>query len=336
MPLRWSLSEKSFELTRTWSIARGSMSSKTISFVTVSNGTTKGMGEASCMTGYPYTHLDIRNQFEALEAIHFFDELTSIEDLHRRTREEKISPPLRFAIESAWVHYECLAKGQSLADYLGVSLPEKIQIGYSIPIVDDKKINQEIERAKPYGFIKIKVNQKNMVEVVLKVADQLKQALIVDANEAFTNSADFVKAVEPLRHLNIAFIEQPFSKKYEALYQEIFGKTLVPIVLDESIETMDDYLRLKPWVDGINVKLQKTGSYFEALRLMKIAKSDHKLVMLGCSLETSLGIWGAAHLADYADFCDLDGATLLANEPFGLVAYTEGSPYMTVQKDLVF
>jgi L-alanine-DL-glutamate epimerase-like enolase superfamily enzyme len=39
-------------------------------------------------------------------------------------------------------------------------------------------------------------------------------------------------------------------------------------------------------------------------------------VMLGCMIESSLGITAAAQLAPLADLVDLDGAALLAADPF--------------------
>jgi L-alanine-DL-glutamate epimerase-like enolase superfamily enzyme len=39
-------------------------------------------------------------------------------------------------------------------------------------------------------------------------------------------------------------------------------------------------------------------------------------VMLGCMLETTLGIAASAHVAPLVDYADLDGAALLRDDPF--------------------
>lgn len=50
--------------------------------------------------------------------------------------------------------------------------------------------------------------------------------------------------------------------------------------------------------------------------MIHTARACGLLVMMGCMLETSLGIAPAAHLAPLLDYADLDGAELLASDPF--------------------
>ena len=69
-------------------------------------------------------------------------------------------------------------------------------------------------------------------------------------------------------------------------------------------------------VDGINIKLAKCGSLREAIRMIAIARAHGMMVMVGCMIESSLGITAAAHFTPLVDIVDLDGAALLANDPF--------------------
>lgn len=69
-------------------------------------------------------------------------------------------------------------------------------------------------------------------------------------------------------------------------------------------------------VDGINIKLAKCASLREALRMVGTARAHGLRVMMGCMVESSLGIAAASHLAPLLDYADLDGAALLANDPF--------------------
>ena len=50
--------------------------------------------------------------------------------------------------------------------------------------------------------------------------------------------------------------------------------------------------------------------------MIATARSHGMLVMAGCMIETSLGISAAAHFAPLLDCADLDGAELLADDPF--------------------
>ena len=90
----------------------------------------------------------------------------------------------------------------------------------------------------------------------------------------------------------------------------------LPILADESCITSADIPRLVGAVDGINIKLAKCGGLREALRMIAATRTHGMLVMCGCMIETSLGITAAAHLAPLLDYADLDGAALVANDPF--------------------
>ena len=90
----------------------------------------------------------------------------------------------------------------------------------------------------------------------------------------------------------------------------------LPIIADESCLVATDVPRLAGAVDGINLKLAKCGGLREAMRIIAAARAHDMSVMAGCMVESSLGIAAAAHLAPLLDYADLDGAALLANDPF--------------------
>ena len=85
---------------------------------------------------------------------------------------------------------------------------------------------------------------------------------------------------------------------------------------DESCLVAADVPRLHGIVDGVNIKLAKCGSLREALRIVHVARAHGMGVMLGCMMESTLGIAAAVQLAPLADWVDLDGAALLADDPF--------------------
>ena len=98
----------------------------------------------------------------------------------------------------------------------------------------------------------------------------------------------------------------------------------LPLFVDEGCHLAPDVARLADRVDGVNVKLMKTGGPSEALRLIHAARAHGLSVMLGCMVESSLGITAAAHLAPLVDTLDLDGHWLLAVDPFEGVGGGEG------------
>src|SRR5207244_5831272 len=90
----------------------------------------------------------------------------------------------------------------------------------------------------------------------------------------------------------------------------------LPVIVDESCLIAADIPRLAGKVDGINIKLAKCGSLREALRMIATARAHGMLVMVGCMIETSLGITAAAHFTPLLDAADLGGAALAPNHPF--------------------
>jgi L-alanine-DL-glutamate epimerase-like enolase superfamily enzyme len=93
-------------------------------------------------------------------------------------------------------------------------------------------------------------------------------------------------------------------------------RSALPILADESCLVSSDIPRLAGAVDGINIKLAKCGGLREALRMVATARAHGMLVMCGCMVESSLGITAAAQLAPLLDYADLDGAALVANDPY--------------------
>jgi L-alanine-DL-glutamate epimerase-like enolase superfamily enzyme len=77
-----------------------------------------------------------------------------------------------------------------------------------------------------------------------------------------------------------------------------------------------DVERLRCRVHGVNIKLAKSGSMLEAVRIAEAARKNGMQVMIGCMIESTLGIAAAIQLAPLVDYVDLDGAALLARDYF--------------------
>jgi L-alanine-DL-glutamate epimerase-like enolase superfamily enzyme len=88
------------------------------------------------------------------------------------------------------------------------------------------------------------------------------------------------------------------------------------VIADESCLVATDIPPLVGAVDGINIKLAKCGSLREALRMIAVARAHGLMVMVGCMIESSIAITAAAHFTPLVDLVDLDGAALLAADPF--------------------
>jgi L-alanine-DL-glutamate epimerase-like enolase superfamily enzyme len=122
--------------------------------------------------------------------------------------------------------------------------------------------------------------------------------------------------IELLLDYDVEFVEQPLPAHDLEGLRFVRERSPLPIIADESCLVAADVARLVGVVDGINIKLAKCGGLREALRMIATARAHGMLVMAGCMIESSLGITAAAHFAPLLDYADLDGAALLAEDPF--------------------
>jgi L-alanine-DL-glutamate epimerase-like enolase superfamily enzyme len=67
----------------------------------------------------------------------------------------------------------------------------------------------------------------------------------------------------------------------------------------------------------------KIGGLAPCLRMIRRSRELGLLVMLGCMIETSLGVTAMAHLTGLADWLDLDAPLLITNDPFDGIRYDQ-------------
>lgn len=184
-------------------------------------------------------------------------------------------------------------------------------IGLDVPEVVQAKVRE----AAPYPILKIKVGTADDEAILRAVREVTDKPLRVDANAGWT-AKQAVARLPLLQEMGVEMIEQPVAPDDLEGLRAVHAASRIPIVADESCKTAADIPRLAGAVDGINIKLAKCGSLREALRMVAVARAHHLSVMVGCMIETSLGITAAAHFTPLLDLVDLDGAALLERDPF--------------------
>ena len=187
---------------------------------------------------------------------------------------------------------------------------------------DDEALAARVAEAAAYPVLKVKlgspagpVRDAAVIQRVRELAPG--KVLRVDANAAWSPK-QAIRMSAVCDEVGVEFVEQPVAAgDVEGLrFVRVHGP--LPVVADESCVTAADAARLAAAgaVDGVNLKLSKCGGLREALRIVAVARAHGLLVMCGCMIETSLGITAAAHLAPLLDAADLDGAALLARDPY--------------------
>jgi len=236
----------------------------------------------------------------------------------------EMPPSALAALDNAM--YDLAAKRLGVPVYrlLGLARPGPVS-AYTLGIADMETTVADAKRLREFPILKVKVGGWKDIETLRAVRELSGADLWVDANEAFSPE-EAVEVVGELEEIGAGMIEQPVpaSAGPEALGKVTEAAFPVPVIADESAIGADDVPGLAGRVSGVNVKLAKCGGIRRALQMIHTARANGMLVMLGCMVETSLGISAAAQISGLVDFVDLDGAMLLADDPYSGPTYENG------------
>ncbi len=200
--------------------------------------------------------------------------------------------------------------------YLGLDGSRTPLTSFTIGIDTPEVIAEKARRAAEYPILKVKVGTETDAENLAAIRSvSPEKTLRVDANAAWS-AETAIERLGVLSEFGIEFVEQPVAAGDLDGLRRVRVAGLMPVVADESCVRPADVIRLAGCVDGINIKIAKCGGIREALRIIHLARGFGMKIMLGCMLETSLGIAAAAQLAPLVDWLDLDGHLLLAADRF--------------------
>ncbi len=146
--------------------------------------------------------------------------------------------------------------------------------------------------------------------------------LQVDVNEWWSLD-EAVACCEELHALGYSYVEQPL-KAGDPGGPELKRRSPVPIYVDEDCHTLADVTHCAEIGHGVNIKLAKSGGIREAVRIAHAARALGLGVMLGCMVESGLGIAAGCVVAPLCDHIDLDGNLLLASDPCPGVDFSAG------------
>lgn len=193
--------------------------------------------------------------------------------------------------------------------------PTDFTLGLDEPAV----VAERARRAGGFPALKIKCGGPADVATLEAVRGVYRGPLRVDANTGWT--PEIARQLLPaLVDLGVELIEQPFPAGRLDWLREFQAGSPLPIVADESCVAIEDLDALVGVTAGVNVKLAKCGGPGPAARMLARAHELGFRTFLGCMEETSVAIAASAAVASLADWVDLDGNLLLADEPFeGLV-----------------
>ena len=218
------------------------------------------------------------------------------------------------ALDIAFHDFAGKALGIPVYDLIGLPAiipPTDFTIGIDEPDV----VAERARRASAFPALKIKLGGPQDLATLRAVREVFTGPIRVDANTGWTRD-DAERLLPEIVALGVELIEQPFPAQSYRDLAWLQERSSIPIVADESAVTYEDLDALVGVVAGVNVKLAKCGGIGPARQMLERARELGFRTFLGCMEETSVGIAGSAVVASLADWVDLDGCLLLADDPF--------------------
>ena len=309
--------EATLTLAETFTISRGSASEAEVVQVELRHGDVSGFGE-----GAPYD----RYGETAETALEWLAEIEPGEDPFALDEIGGALPPgqyaARAALDGALHDLQGKLTGLPVHRLLGLR-PAGPPTSWTIWLGDPDDMARRAEAAERRGFrrLKLKLGGRDGLDAqrVAAVRSVTDLPLQCDVNEAW--SLD--EALELLPQLDLQYCEQPLPAG-DPGGPELKRRSPVPIYVDEDCHTLDDVAPCAEIAHGVNLKLAKSGGIREAVKMVSAARALGLGVMLGCMVESGLGIAGGVHIASLMDHVDLDGNLLLGDDPWPGVRFVDG------------
>src|SRR5438132_12752506 len=308
-------------LAETFRIARDTTDLAEVVQVQVRHGHTVGYGEAAPITRYEQTAESALAYVER-NAGALGDDPWALDEIHGRLPTGE--PAARSALDAA-LHDLCAKlAGVPVWKLLGLRRAGP-PTSWTIGLGDPDEMARKAERDAPrFKRLKLKLGGGDGLDVerVRAVRGVTELPLQVDVNEWWT-ADEAIEALPQLRDLGVEYCEQPLVAG-DPGGAEVKRSSPIPIYVDEDCHTLADVADCARIAHGINIKLAKSGGIREAVRMASAARALGLQVMLGCMVESGLGIAPGAHIASLCDHVDLDGNLLIREDPWPGVELVDG------------
>ena len=310
-------------LRETFQIARGAADEETVVIATFEHDGVRAHGEGAPVDYWGETPELIVAALEADGPALLGDDLFASERVLARVRAWDGPQGAKMALDG--VLHDWLGKrvGQPLWRLLGT---ERVTppTSYTIGIDSVEGTADRTRRATGYEVLKIKVGGPGDLERLRAVREETTARLRIDGNEGW--DLDTARELTPeLFELGVEFVEQPFpAQDLDSFHRYRELEPRLPVLIDEGCRDLRSVAAIAGYADGIVIKLSKCGGIREALRMIHAARALDLKVMLGCMIESELGIAQAAQLGSLADYIDLDGHLLISSKPFEGLGLSDG------------
>ena len=318
--MKLSVYPMTLDLRTTFRVSHGASDQRHNVLVRIDHEDLTGYGEAAAVFYYGETQESLTTYLKSIPSLG--EDPFALEDMLNSLPDGPLAG--RAAVDIALHDLWGKMLGQPLYRLFGLSPSPLPQTSFTISIDAPEVMAQRAKESK-YPIIKIKLDAHAPEAQVAAIRQVTDACLRVDANAAWAPE-QALEIITRLAPYDLEMAEQPLSSRdpepYHWLHDQLRARGVTtPVFADESVKTARDVARFAGAVDGVVVKLMKSGGLRETLRTIHIARAHDMQIMLSCMIESSVGVTAAAHLAPLCDYLDLDGPLLIANDPFKGIRY---------------
>jgi L-alanine-DL-glutamate epimerase-like enolase superfamily enzyme len=311
------------ELAETFTISRSSHDVAEVVHVELEHDGERGFGEAAPSEHYGESPASAE-AFVEKHASLLGDDPFAFAEIEERLAELPGEQAAKAALDAALHDLQGKLVGLPVWRLLGLKA-DGPPTSYTVVLGDPDEMARRAERdAKRFRRLKLKLGGRDGLDAhrVRAVRRATGLPLQVDVNEAWSLE-EALETLPLLAELGVEYCEQPLPAG-DARGAELKKRSAIPVYVDEDCHTLADVAACAERANGINIKLAKSGGIREALRMIHAARALDLGVMLGCMLESGLGIAAAAQIASLCDHVDLDGNILLRHDPWPGVRFEDG------------
>jgi L-alanine-DL-glutamate epimerase-like enolase superfamily enzyme len=310
----------SLELAQTFVIARDSTDVAEVVQVEIRHGDVSGYGEGAPIDRYEETAESalayVEEHAEALG-----DDPFALDEIEARLAPREWAA--RAAIDAALHDLQGKLLDVPVWRLLGLRR-EGPPTSWTIWLGDPDDMASRAAKAVDFSRLKLKLGARDGLDVdrVRAVREVTHAPLQVDVNEYWSYD-EALDALPQLAALGVEYCEQPLPAG-DPDGAKLKAASPIPIYVDEDCHRLADVAACAERAHGINIKLAKSGGIREAVRMAHAANALGLGVMLGCMVESGLGISAAAQIASLCNHVDLDGNLLIAEDPWPGIDFSHG------------
>ena len=311
------------QLAQTFVIAREAADYADVVHVTLSHDGVLGHGEAAPVERYGES-AESALAFVTEHAELIGDDPFALEEIGERLAAVTGEQAAKSALDAAL--HDLQGKLLGVPTYRLLGLPRTgPPTSWTIWLGDPDDMARRAEKASgTFRRLKLKLGGGDGLDVdrVRAVRGVTELPLLVDVNEWWSPD-EALDALPQLAELGVEYCEQPLRAGDEG-GRVVKERSAIPIYVDEDCHTLADVATCAEIAHGVNIKLAKSGGIREGIRMAHAARALGLGVMLGCMLESGLGIAAGCCVAPLCDHVDLDGNLLLREDPWPGVGFVDG------------